>query len=353
VPLTSPADQPPLEFPGGPLVRFLLDPWTTVSDWATRLADAAHTWLPWLALAASLGVALAAGCRVAVDRQRIRRLGANARFVAILPPPAVEPAAAEALWANLAGLLRQRRRWHLRPHVAFELAWTVQGLAVGLWVPGIVAPRLVERAVEAAWPGARADTQAARPPLPRDAAGMLGGQLRLSTPWLPLRTDHWADPLRGLLGAAGELAAGETAVVQVLARPADGRRLNRARAAARRLTTARGGQPLAGRLLDLATPGAGGRRRPPAAAADPTRAVDARLLLAKLAGPCWEATIRYGVATTADQPVPGRLRARAHALQAAFAVYAGRNRLVRRRRAVAARTLADRPLRRGDLLATA
>src|SRR6266540_1319387 len=147
----------------------------------------------------------------------------------------------------------------------------------------MVAPRLVERAVEAAWPGARADTHTARPPLPASATGVLGGQLRLAAPWLPLRTDHWADPLRGLLGAAGELGAREGAVVQVLARPAGGRRLARARATARRLAAARGGAPLAGRLLDLATPGAGGRRRQPAAAADPTRAVDARLLLAKLA----------------------------------------------------------------------
>ena len=35
-------------------------------------------------------------------------------------------------------------------------------------------------------------------------------------PWQPLRTEHWVDPLRALLGAAGELAGGETAVVQIL-----------------------------------------------------------------------------------------------------------------------------------------
>jgi hypothetical protein len=353
VPLSLGAGQPPPELPGGPLVRFLLDPWAAVTGWATELAAAAGVWLPRIALTASLWVALAAGCWVAADRRRTRRLGKDARFVAILPPPAVEPAAAEALWANLAGLLRQRRPWRLRPHVAFELHWTVQGLVVGLWVPGMVAPRLVERAVEAAWPGARADTQAARPPLPQAATGVLAGQLRLATPWLPLRTDHWADPLRGLLGAAGELAAGEVAVVQVLARPAGGRYLVRARTAARRLAVGRGSAPLVGRLLDLATPGPGGRRRQPTAtAADPGRAADARLLLAKLAGPCWEVAVRYGVATTAEQVARGRLRARAHALQAAFAVYAGRNRLLRRRLAAPAGTLATRPLRRGDLLAT-
>src|SRR6266508_1285422 len=275
VPLVLRADQPPPEFPDGPLVRFLLDPWAAVTGWAAGLADAAGVWLPRIAVAAGVGVVLTTGCGVAADRWRILRLGRDARFVAILPPPAVEPAAAEALWANLAGLLRQGRAWRLRPHVAFELVWTVQGLAVGLWVPGMVAPRLVERAVEAAWPGARADTQAARPPLPASATGVLGGQLHLAAPWLPLRIDHWADPLRALLGAAGELAAGEVAVVQVLARPAGGHRLVHARAAARGLTAGRGGAPLVGWLLDLATPGTGGRRRQPAATADPTRAADA------------------------------------------------------------------------------
>jgi hypothetical protein len=353
VPLVLRADQPPPEFPDGPLVRFLLDPWAAVTGWAAGLADAAGVWLPRIALAAGVGAVLATGCGVAADRWRIRRLGKDARFVAILPPPAVEPAGAEALWANLAGLLRQRRPWRVRPHVAFELVWTAQGLVVGLWVPGMVAPRVVERVVEAVWPGARADTHAARPPLPASATGVLAGQLRLAAPWLPLRTDHWADPLRGLLGAAGELAAGEVAVVQVLARPASGRRLAHAHAAARRLAATRGREPLVGRLLDLATPGVGGRRRQPLVAADPTRAADARLLLAKLAGPCFQVAVRYGVATTAERVAVGRLRARAHALVAAFAVYAGRNRLIRRRLALPARTLADRPLRRGDLLAAA
>jgi hypothetical protein len=335
------------------LVRALTDPVRTAHAWLDQLAEAAttaaHRYGPLLALAAlALSVAAAAAAR-----WRARRLARGARWVAILPPPTVEPGAAEALWANLAGLLRQRRPLGLRPHVAFELAWTTGGLELGLWVPGMVAPRLVERAVEAAWPGARATARRATPPLP-EGATVLGGQLRLGGgQWPPLRTEHWVDPLRAVLGAATELAAGEAAVVQVLARPAAGRRLARARTAARTLAgTSSSSRPaVAGRLLDLLTPGTVRSRRQPAA--DPVRAADARAALAKLAGPCWEAAVRYGVASTADRPVPGRLRARAHALQAAFAVYAGRNRLVRRRRAVAARTLADRPLRRGDLLATA
>src|SRR6266545_3157482 len=84
VPLSSRAGQPPPELPDGPLVRFLLDPWAAVTDWAAQLVDAVHPWLPWIAVAAGLGVVLAAGCRVAADRWRTRRLSKDARFVAIL-----------------------------------------------------------------------------------------------------------------------------------------------------------------------------------------------------------------------------------------------------------------------------
>ena len=79
---------------------------------------------------------------------------------------------------------------------------------------------------------------------------------------------------------------------------------------------------------------------------------EARAALAKLAGPCWEVQVRYGVAGPDRPDRHGRLRARAHALAAAFAVHSGRNRLGRHRLGHPARTLATRPLGRGDLLST-
>ena len=79
---------------------------------------------------------------------------------------------------------------------------------------------------------------------------------------------------------------------------------------------------------------------------------EARAALAKLAGPCWEVQVRYGVAGPDRPDRQGRLRARAHALAAAFAVHSGRNRLGRHRLHRPARTLAARPLHRGDLLST-
>jgi len=182
------------------------------------------------------------------------------------------------LWRNLAGLLRQRRLVAGRPHVAFEYRWTPDGLVIALWLPGILAPRLVERAVEAAWPGARTRTITPAPgPLPVGAQ-LTGGALRLAQPeWYALRghREHASDPLRALLGAAEELGGGESAIVQVLARPARRRRLARCRRVARALR--RGQHPTRpGRLLDLLnpmTPGTGSRR---AYTEDPARHAGAK-----------------------------------------------------------------------------
>jgi hypothetical protein len=211
------------------LERLLRDPWETLGDLLHQVVGLVAGWgLRLLLLAIPLWLAslmVVWGWR----RWRQQRLAAGARLVDVLVPPQVEPGAADALWSNLAGLLRQHRFPDPRSHVSFELRWTTTGVTVGLWVPGTIAPHLVERAVEAAWPGAHASLHHAIPPLPDEpGTSVLGGQLRLAGgPWQPLRTEHWVDPLRALLGAAGELAAGETAVVQLLARPAAGRRLRR------------------------------------------------------------------------------------------------------------------------------
>src|SRR6266508_247065 len=338
-----------------PLERFLLDPWGVLGDLAGQLAGLAAGWgLQLLLVAGPLwlaGVVAARGWR----RWRQQRLASGARLVGILVPPQVEPGAADALWSNLAGLLRQHRRPDPRPHVSFELHWTTAGVTVGLWVPGTIAPHLIERAVEAAWPGARASLHDATPPLPDEVGvAVLGGGLRLAGgPWQPLRTEHWVDPLRALLGAAGELAGGETAVVQILARPAAGRRLRRATRASHAMAGVSSPHArVVGGLLDLLTPGSGRTPKRPVGAGEALRMTEARAALAKLGGPCWEVAVRYGVAGPSRPDRRGRLRARAHALAAAFAVHTGRNRLGRHRLRDPARVLGARPLHRGDLLTT-
>jgi energy-coupling factor transporter ATP-binding protein EcfA2 len=337
------------------LERFLLDPWGTLADLAGRLLGVAAGWgLRLLLVAIPVGLAAVLAAR-GWRRWQHRRLLAGARLVRVLVPPQVESGAADALWSNLAGLLRQHRFPDPRPHVSFELHWTTTGVTVELWVPGTIAPHLVERAVEAAWPGARAAMHPATPPLPLDlGVSVLGGGLRLAGgPWQPLRSEHWIDPLRALLGAAGELAGDETAVVQILARPAAGRRLRRATRTARALAGApNAGSRVVGGLLDLLTPGLARAPRRPVGAGEALRMSEARAALAKLAGPCWEVQVRYGVAGPNHPDRTGRLRARAHALAAAFALYTGRNRLGRHRLHRPARTLALRRLGRGDLLTT-
>ena len=148
-------------------------------------------------------------------------------------------------------------------------------------------------------------------------------------------------------------------MVQVLARPATGPRLRRARAATRALRSA---QPtrLPARLLDALTPGAQHPARRAAAHPDPELAADLRAALGKAAGPQWETEIRYAVTTTmpgtgragraAATAARRRLRGLAHGLASATALYAGRNWLARRHLRRPTAQLTARRLRRGDLL---
>ena len=127
-------------------------------------------------------------------------------------------------------------------------------MTIRMWVPDTVPPGMIERAIEAAWPGAHAITAPTTPPFPAGALAT-GETLRLArTEILPLKTDHNADPLRALAAAGSGLAAGEHAIAQVLARPVTGARLRRARRGARQLRAGRTAR-LSARLLDALTPG--------------------------------------------------------------------------------------------------
>ncbi len=276
----------------------------------------------------------------------------GARLVRVLAPPEVDPEGAATLWSNLVALLRPAWRRGLggQPHLGFELTAADGALGVGFWVPGPVPPGLVERAVEAAWPGARTETVPAVPPLCPGAAAT-GGDLRLALPeHYPLRTEHKVDPLRPLLGALSGLGDGESACVQVLARPVTGQRLARLQRAA---VARRAGRPSSGaaRLVDLLTPSPSA---PQQVNLDPTRGVDVAAILAKAAQPCWAVCVRYGVASAADdRRARAQLRGRAHAVASGFALFAGRNRFDRRRLARPGATLAGRRFGRGDLLSVA
>ncbi|HVW32714.1 MAG TPA: type VI secretion protein, partial [Acidimicrobiia bacterium] len=220
--------------PGSPLGRFLLDPAGTLTASVHGIRDVALAVLPRLLAVAFPVLALVVIATLALRRWRARRLERGSRMVTILVPPDVDPAGAELLWLTLHDLLRPPwpRRLAGQPHVTFELVWSASELRLTLWVPGPIPPGFVEAAVEAAWPGARTRTERPTPPLATDQT-TVGGELRLAAAeWLPLRTEHPADPLRPLVGALAGLRPSESAAVQLLARPVTGRRLTRCRQAA-------------------------------------------------------------------------------------------------------------------------
>ena len=358
--------------PGGPAGRYLTNPGAYTARLARLLLAIGEHQGPAAGPLLAAAVAAVVAGRAWLRRQQHAAFAADARTVTILAPPQADPDGAAALWGHLTGLLRPPRARLLagQRHLGWEYAWnggTTAGLSIRLWVPGTIPPGMIERAVEAAWPGTHTITSAASPPLPPGAL-TAGGTLRLARPEiLPLSVSHDPDaPLRALAGAAAGLGDGEHAIVQVLARPVTGARLRRARRAARKQ---RAGQParLSSRLLDLATPGghaSSGTRRT-ASRSDPELAADIRAATEKLASPQWETLIRYATATTAAHVPDGagrwqaraataqpdaRLRGLAHALASATALYTGRNWLARRRLRHPAEAINTRWLRRGDLL---
>ncbi|MCR3721120.1 MULTISPECIES: type IV secretory system conjugative DNA transfer family protein [Prauserella salsuginis group] len=360
---------------GGWVGDYLRDPGGTALDMLAALGDWARSW----GLVAAAFVAVAGSVATAatlVRRGRLRaRLQTDARCVTVLAPPTVDPAGGTALWSNLAGLLRPtwRRLWFGQPHLAMEYVFTEHGVAVQFWVAGTIPPALVERAIEAAWPGAHTRTHRATPPFPALEPGRrritVAGTLRLArSEALPIRTDFEADPIRGLLGAPVGLGPGERACVQILARPVTGSRVARARRAARRVHHGRSGQ-FRSALLDALTPGTNAtrRRRTPDTrriSPDPQVALEYsaqnKAIVGKHRGPQYETTIRYAVISDLTGEVNGggdlarqaqqTARGRAHALAAAFAAYTEHNHYTRTRLRSAAAVLAQRRLGSGDLL---
>ncbi|MFC8429292.1 helicase HerA domain-containing protein [Streptomyces sp. NPDC057253] len=349
-----------------PLPHYLRDPGGTTSQ---VLANTAH-WLGswWPVLTACLLVVASACCATARWwRRRCRRaLAINARIITVLPPPTVDPAGAEALWANLLGLLRPawRRVMTGQPHVAWEYAFDREAIRIRLWIPGTVPPGMVERAIEAAWPGARTRTASARSAAFQTAESVeaAGGELCLArSEALPIRTDFPADPIRALLGAPVDLGAHEQAVVQVLARPVTGHRVARARRAARR-SRGRSGRPVS-RLLDFLTPGyphPSTRTRTSSTNRQTVMetSVEDRAIVAKQRSAPYETRVRYVVAATVPTDVGDeqlavtrdRLRGRGHAIASSFATFTEHNYYRRARRRRPLLPLNQRRLGKGDLL---
>ncbi|MFI6350197.1 type IV secretory system conjugative DNA transfer family protein [Streptomyces sp. NPDC050560] len=316
--------------PRGPLVDFLTDPGTT---WTSVTSGGAH-WLgthaPTLLPGAAGILATAGALKRSWRLLHQQRLADGAHGVEILAPPTVPRRGGEVLWAQLTGLLRPwwRRLLTGQPHLAFEYTWSHTGLRIRLWVPGTVPLGLVRRAVEAAWPGAHTRVTTATPPLTA-AHTVSAGRLRLARPDAhPLRTDHTTDPLRALLQAATGMGEHETACVQILARPATGAALRRARRQARRLKVGRTPArlpTLAALLLHRPQPTSTGKQ-------DPEHGPAVRHAATKLAGPQWQCALTYAATCHPAAERAGDIaRGRAHALASAFGLYADHNYLARTR----------------------
>ncbi len=369
-PSPSPPPAPRSPVPGVPSTAV---PVPAPSRWAEHvLLWAAHR--PWLAILPPLVVVCYIAGRNIVAGWRHRRHATDGRLVTIAPPPQVEAANAAALWANLAGVLtpsRRRRILYGTPHVVWQYAWTGRQLIISLWVPGTVPHGAVEAAVRGAWPGAAVTTEPASDPIPARVDAQTGGHLLPVAPeWLPLRTDHDADPLRALLAAGSQLHGGEYACVQILARPAIPRRAARALRAAGRLRDGKTAIPTINPaapllwVIEAFLPGSNRHRPagpPPAGRRDPGVERDVRAILDKTAHPLWETGIRYCVASGNQRSgsrretssLEGRVRGVADAIASSFAVYAARNRLAHRARMPQpVAVVAGRRLGRGFLTST-
>lgn len=350
---------------------------TAPGGWLTSVLRAANALAArdWPQISITAAVA-AYGVTAAVSRMRRHRrnqLLNGARVLEIACPPESSPSGAVTLWSNLLGLHRPRltRLIHGQPHVAFEYVFTGRELAIRMWVPGRVPPRMVERAIEAAWPGARAKAlDLPVSPLPPAGPGdaVTGGRLVLArTEALPLNVKHDADPLRALIGAGTALGAGQGACVQVMARPASTWRVARARHRLRRLE---GKQYATTRSMVFDTISPGRMEVAPGAFMDARLLADARAAAGKLAGPLYEVEVRYAAMVPGDapngshrglsfrrrvrtSPAMARARGTAHALASATCVYAERNFLRRRRLADPARRIQLRDMGRGQLYCVA
>ncbi|MER7548146.1 hypothetical protein ABTW95_34585 [Spirillospora sp. NPDC127506] len=370
------SDAPEQHQPANSLVRWLEDHAHLLPELPTLLLGLLARHGPEI-----IGVVLAVwvtvtSARVAVTRWRNRYHSRTTRLVEIAVPPNVEADSAAAWWKHQAGQLGPRwKRWVFgQPHLVFEYVADEHGIRFQVWVPGTIAAGVIEKSVQAAWPGATITTRPTTPPIPIEAQAA-GGRLTLGNKEdLPLAIDHKADPLRPLLGAMAGLPKGDYAAVQILARPCTGRRAGRA---IRTVTQLRGGRSrsMQGAFFDFITPGAGLNHghltSSEIAQLYPERAQQVKAILAKASKPRFEVEIRYAKSTTrngvrldkagttaerlaelnAQRKVRGMLHNGANEIYRSFALFAsGYQHLETRRLLAPGRRMASRHLGRGYLL---
>lgn len=310
----------------------------------------------------------------------------GSRAISLLPSAGLTGSAAimggQRFWRDLMGTAPPwwRRIIASTPHLTVEYwlaaipdAATENGveLTMRIWIPAPIAPGRVENAIRTAWPGtlivhehADQPTASAFPSRGTVTGGLVRPERGEHLPLHAMEGREDSDPLRALESLANAMSAGELAVVQILARPAVGRRLRRYRAAVNRLHTGRPAHASAltalitgtvRELLDVLTPGASARNHStashPTLQSNPQRTEELRAVREKAAHPQWEAGLRYAVAASGNGPeARGRIRGLADSVFAVFAVLAGRNALARHHLPRPAAAITARRMRRGALL---
>lgn len=207
------------ERPDGPLTGFLwgllLHPdklwrriWGDLTDWLGAVAP--------LVVVASVTLAAVALFVITLIRLRDRRLTRDGRRIRILPPPDVPVDGASVLWTALHGLIRPRWKQLLmgQPSLAWEVVAQSDETEISLWVPGVVPLHLVERALDAAWPGASL-VEAESDDLLNPGDGLLAGaQMTLArAEWFPIGTGPDGDPLRVALSSLAAAPEGDTTLM--------------------------------------------------------------------------------------------------------------------------------------------
>jgi len=306
--------------PDGQLTRILWDLllhpdklwnriWRAFTDWLGAVAP--------LVIATTVTLAATVLVAVALIRLRDRRLARDGRRIRILPPPDVPPDGASVLWTALHGLIRPRWKRLLlgQPSLAWEVLARCDETEISLWVPRAVPLNLVERALEAAWPGTSLLEAEEDLPVPADGA-LAGAQMAMArAEWFPIGSGPDGDPLRVALSTMATVPEGETTLMQLLARPASSRVAARLRRQHRR--------SLKGRRRSRAK----GSDFLPPLSHDPTAQAELRAVHEKAAAPLWECSLRLA----ASASTRGAAKARAHPVAAAFAMFEGPNRFARKR----------------------
>ncbi|HZM74825.1 MAG TPA: hypothetical protein VFC19_03815 [Candidatus Limnocylindrales bacterium] len=241
-------------------------PWSSppdVNGWLWRHLSSAWQWVTaHAALLAGLAIGTAATAAAWYVLRRLWwRYAVDAgTWVEVVPPRQVSVGQSAAAWRLLASLaVRTRGGLHLvKPPLAMEIHGQSGRLALTVWVPGWVTASAVAGEVRLAWPGAT--TRPFRPPVGGDGWKAAGYRLvPTHTDLGPLVDDtHMgrdaardADPLRPVFDALRR--AGGPTVLQLLARPAPGRRIDALASAARRPAPPR--RTIAAKAADLAVKG--------------------------------------------------------------------------------------------------